>query len=126
MFGVPEALLSDRGTNLLSHLMLDVCRLLGIEKLNTTSYHPECDGMIERFNRTLKNMLRKRASQFGTQWVTTCPPCCGHIATHLTALLARSPRSCSLGGIVGHPQRLLCYQLVVILRPLLWRTIGKS
>ena len=68
MFGVPEALLSDRGTNLLSHLMLDVCALLGIEKLNTTSYHPECDGMIERFNRTLKTMLRKRANQFGVQW----------------------------------------------------------
>ncbi len=36
MVGVPEALLSDRGTNLLSHLMRDVCELLGIEKLNTT------------------------------------------------------------------------------------------
>ena len=68
MFGVPEALLSDRGTNLLSHLMLDVCRLLGIEKLNTTAYHPECDGMVERFNRTLKTMLRKRAAQFNNQW----------------------------------------------------------
>ena len=68
MFGVPEALLTDRGTNLLSHLMLDVCKLLGIEKLNTTSYHPECDGMIERLNRTLKAMLRKRAAQFGAQW----------------------------------------------------------
>lgn len=68
MFGVPEALLSDRGTNLLSHLMLDVCKLLGIEKLNTTAYHPECDGMVERFNRTLKSMLRKRAAQFNTQW----------------------------------------------------------
>ena len=31
MFGVPEALLSDRGANLLSHLMRDVCSLLGIE-----------------------------------------------------------------------------------------------
>jgi hypothetical protein len=68
MFGVPEALLSDRGANLLSHLMLDICRLLGIEKLNTTAYHPECDGMVERFNRTLKSMLRKRAAQFGNQW----------------------------------------------------------
>lgn len=47
MFGVPEALLSDRGTNLLSHLMLDVCELLGIKKLNTTAYHPQCDGMVE-------------------------------------------------------------------------------
>ena len=68
MFGVPEALLSDRGTNLLSHLMRDICQLLGIEKLNTTSYHPECDGMVERFNRTLKSMLRKRAAEFGSKW----------------------------------------------------------
>ena len=68
MLGVPEALLSDRGANLLSHLMLDVCSLLGIEKMNTTSYHPECDGMIERFNRTLKTMLRKRAAWYGVQW----------------------------------------------------------
>ena len=52
--GVPEALLSDRGTNLLSHLMQDVCRLLGVKKLNTTAYHLQCDGMVERFNRTLK------------------------------------------------------------------------
>ena len=33
VFGVPEALLSDRGTNLLSHLMQDVCQLMGIKKL---------------------------------------------------------------------------------------------
>ena len=67
-FGVPEALLTDRGTNLLSHLMLDVCKLLGIKKLNTTAYHPQCDGMVERFNRTLKTMLRKQAAVFGNQW----------------------------------------------------------
>jgi len=37
MFGVPEALRSDRDTNLLSCLMQDVCKLLGMKKLNTTS-----------------------------------------------------------------------------------------
>ena len=67
-FGVPEALLSDRGTNLLSHLMTDVCKYLGVKKLNTTAYHPQCDGTIERFNRTLKSMLRKHAARFGLQW----------------------------------------------------------
>ena len=67
-FGVPESLLSDRGTNLLSHLMTDVCRLSGIKKLNTTSHHPQCDVMVERFNRTLKTMLRKYAAEFNTQW----------------------------------------------------------
>jgi len=68
LFGVPEALLSDRGTNLLSHLMLDICKALGTKKLNTTAYHPQCDGMVERFNRTLKSMLCKHAAQFGDQW----------------------------------------------------------
>ncbi len=58
----------DRATNLFSHLMLDLCKLLGIQKLNTTSYHPQCDGMVERFNRTLKTMLRNHASRFGDQW----------------------------------------------------------
>ena len=70
LFGVPESLLSDRGTNLLSHLVKDLCSMLGIEKLNTTSYHPQCDGAVERFNRTLKTMLRKHAAKFGNQWDT--------------------------------------------------------
>lgn len=68
MIGVPDALLSDRGTNLLSHLMQDVCQLLGVTKLNTTAYHPQCDGMIERLNRTLKAMIRKHVAKFGNQW----------------------------------------------------------
>ena len=68
LFGVPDALLSDRGTNLLSHLMQDVCKLLGVTKLNTTAYHPQCDGMVERLNRTLKSMLRKTCAKFGQQW----------------------------------------------------------
>ena len=64
LFGVPEALLSNRGTNLLSHLMYNICTLLGISKLNATAYHPQCDGMVEHFNRTLKAMLRKHAVFF--------------------------------------------------------------
>ena len=68
MFGVPEALLSDRGANLLSCLMQDVCKLLGIKKLNTTAHHPRCNRMVERFNRTFKTMLRKHVSKFGVQW----------------------------------------------------------
>ena len=50
IIGVPEALLSDCGTNLLSRLMTDVCNLVGVEKLNTTAYHSQCNGLVERFN----------------------------------------------------------------------------
>ena len=66
--GVLEALLSDRGTNLLSYLMTDVCRLLGSKKLNTTAYHPQCDEMVEHFHCMLKTMLRNHADVFGNQW----------------------------------------------------------
>ena len=73
VFGVPESLLSDRGTNLLSKLVQDLCRLLGISKLNITGHHPQCDGAVERFNRTIKTMLRKHAARFGNQWDTYLP-----------------------------------------------------
>ena len=44
--GTTDSLFSDRGTNL-SYLMKDICSLLGIEKLNTTAYHLQCDGLME-------------------------------------------------------------------------------
>ena len=66
--GVPEALISDRGPNLLSTLMQEVCSLTGMRKLNTTAYHPQADGLVENFNRTLRAMLAKAAAKFGTNW----------------------------------------------------------
>ena len=69
VFGVPDTLLSDCGTNLLSHIMRDVCKLLGTTKLNTTAYHPQRDRMVERMNRTLKAMLR----QYTAVWQTVGP-----------------------------------------------------
>ena len=45
-FGVPEAVLTDRGTNFLSHLMLGISSNLGFTKLNPTAYYPECNGMV--------------------------------------------------------------------------------
>lgn len=65
---MPKALLIGRVTNLPSHLMKDLCELLRITKLNTNAYHPECDGMVERFNRTLKAIFKKHKAWFGNQW----------------------------------------------------------
>ena len=79
LFGVAQALLSDQGTNLLSHLMYDICSLFGITKLNATAHHPPCDGMVEYFNRTLKSMLRKHAATFGSQWDRYLP---GALSAH--------------------------------------------
>ena len=66
--GVPRELVSDRGSNLLSHLMREVCELFGIKKVNSTSYHPQTDGLVENFNKTLRSMLAKYSHQFGDNW----------------------------------------------------------
>ena len=66
--GVPAELLSDRGKSFLSLLMQEVCSVLGVKKVNTTAYHPQTDGLVERFNRTLINMLAKRVEKGGSDW----------------------------------------------------------
>ena len=45
--GIPKELLSDRGPNLLSNLMLDICDIMGMKKVNTTAYHPQTDGSLK-------------------------------------------------------------------------------
>ena len=63
--GVPSDLLSDGGANFLSHLLQEVYGLMGIHKVNTMAYHPQTDGLVERFNRTWTNMLAKSVEKSG-------------------------------------------------------------
>ena len=42
--------------------------MTGMQKLNTTAYHPQADGLVENFNRTLRAMLAKYAARFGVNW----------------------------------------------------------
>uniref|UniRef100_K7EZ52 Gypsy retrotransposon integrase-like protein 1 n=1 Tax=Pelodiscus sinensis TaxID=13735 RepID=K7EZ52_PELSI len=48
--GIPKEILTDQGTNVPSKLMAELCRLLNIRALRTTVYHPQTDGLVERFN----------------------------------------------------------------------------
>ena len=69
-FGVPATLVSDRGTNLLSNLMTDLYRTLGIAKSSTTPDHAMANGKVERFNRTLISQIRALADTEGREWDT--------------------------------------------------------
>ena len=71
--GVPAELLSDRGANFVSGLIKEVCQILGIKRLNTTAYHPQTDGLVERFNRTLTAMLSKVVEKSGKDWDMKSP-----------------------------------------------------
>jgi len=66
--GVPDKVLSDRGTQFTSALMKEVGRLLSIKQLTTTSYHPQRNGVVERFNATLKTMLKRMCSERPKDW----------------------------------------------------------
>ena len=71
--GVPELLLSDRGPNFLSSLVLRVCELMGTSKINTSGYHPQCDGLVEKFNSTIISMLSKTVEKHGRDWDRNLP-----------------------------------------------------
>jgi transposase InsO family protein len=57
-YGPPRYLLTDNGTHFNAKFFLAVCRELGIAKIFTTVYHPQTNGQVERFNRTIINSLR--------------------------------------------------------------------
>ena len=62
-FGCPYSILSDQGSEFESHLFRCLNEMLGVKKLRTTTYHPRTDGMVERGNRTLIDILAKYAHQ---------------------------------------------------------------
>ena len=66
--GIPQEVLTDQGTNFTSKLLKQVYQYLGIKAIKTTPYHPQTDGLVERFNQTLKNMLRKFVADSGADW----------------------------------------------------------
>ena len=57
IFGVPMQIHSDQGQTFESDVFKEMCKILGIDKTRTTPYRPQSDGMIERANRTIENML---------------------------------------------------------------------
>ena len=71
--GVPEEILTDQGSNFTSQLLAELYRLLHIHPIRTSPYHPQTDGLVERFNQTLKSMLRKAATNEGKDWDKLVP-----------------------------------------------------
>ena len=56
-FGVPESIVTDQGTQFESQLFTELSQLLGFQRLRTASYNPKCNGMLERWHRTVKSAI---------------------------------------------------------------------
>ena len=72
-FGMPIVIHSDQGREFQNKIMLELCILCGSHKTRTTPYHPESDGMVERFNRTLLMMLAMFAGKNQDDWDDLLP-----------------------------------------------------
>lgn len=57
-YGVPENVTTDRGRQFESELFHKLSALLGTRNIHTTAYHPQANGAVERFHRSLKASLR--------------------------------------------------------------------
>ena len=71
--GIPDEILTEQGTPFMSKIMKDLATLLNIKQLRTSVYHPQTDGLVERFNRTLKSMLKKVIEADGRNWDQLLP-----------------------------------------------------
>lgn len=72
-FGIPDTILSDQGTNYQSELLSELYELLDVHKVRTSPYHPQCDGITERFNRTLQSMLVHYVDENQQNWCSLLP-----------------------------------------------------
>lgn len=67
-FGVPKALISDRGTHFCNHMMEKVMKKYGVNHRFSTSYHPQTSGQVENTNRALKRILEKTVKDNPAIW----------------------------------------------------------
>ena len=69
-FGCPDNIFTDRGAQFTSSTFKETTKFLGSNLKHTTAYHPQCNGMVERFNRTLKSALTTHKH---IQWTKSLP-----------------------------------------------------
>ena len=72
-YGLPRELQSDRGTNFTSRNFKEKMQQLGIKHVLSSPYHPESQGILERFHGTLKSTLGKFAHNHPDQWDEDIP-----------------------------------------------------
>ena len=71
--GCPEEILTDQGANFESNLFKALCRDLGISKQRSAAYFPQCNGLVERMNRVINNMLSAFDSFGKGEWDILLP-----------------------------------------------------
>ena len=95
-FGVPDEILTDRGSHFVK-MMTTIFKALGVKYIRTTPYHPQTDGMVERFNFTMKVMLDRSKAAFKGQWDLALPFILGEYQSSPCRATGLTPAELMLG-----------------------------
>ena len=68
LVGLPKSIQSDQGSNFMSGLFQQVMHELGIKQYNSSAYHPESQGALERFHQTLKQIIKTYCFETEKDW----------------------------------------------------------
>ena len=110
-FGMASVIYSDQGREFENKVMHELCILGGSHKTKTTPYHPESDGLVERFNRTPLMMLAMFAGEHKDDWDDFLPPVMMAYRSSVHESTGFSPHrlmfgeECTLPMDIGLPRR---------------------
>uniref|UniRef100_A0ABM0N0N5 Uncharacterized protein LOC100372647 n=1 Tax=Saccoglossus kowalevskii TaxID=10224 RepID=A0ABM0N0N5_SACKO len=111
-FGLPRCVQSDQGTNFMSAVFRQVFQRLGITHSISSAYHPESQGVLERFHQTLKSMLRAYCLEHSHDWDEGVPYLLFAVREVVQESLGFSPFDLVCGHIVRGPLKLLKERLL--------------
>uniref|UniRef100_A0A3B4UD58 Gypsy retrotransposon integrase-like protein 1 n=1 Tax=Seriola dumerili TaxID=41447 RepID=A0A3B4UD58_SERDU len=73
IFGIPKVIQSDQGSNFSSHMFSQVLKQLRVQHVQSSAYHAQSQGALERFHQTLKSVLRAYCTELGKDWEESLP-----------------------------------------------------
>lgn len=107
-YGFPQKIISDQGPNFEAQLFKDLCDIARIEKVRTTPYHPQGNGLCERFNSTLLNMLGTLSPEQKVDWKSHLLTMCHAYNSTVHSSTGFSPYFLLFGR---HPRLAIDFQL---------------
>jgi hypothetical protein len=96
VLGVPAKLISDQGPCFEAQIIQELCDLLGIQKIRTTSYHPQGNGQVERAHQTIMHMIGKLEEDEKDDWPSRI-----HALTHAY--------NCTRSAVTGYSPHYLMF-----------------
>ena len=106
-FGIPKAITTDRGSQFTLAIWEQLLKVWGIKAHRTTVYHPEANGLVERFHQWLNESLIAQCGDDQEQWLWRLPMTLLAIQTTLKPDVGASPADLVYGEGLALPGEIL-------------------